>query len=134
VGEFGRRIDLADRDGWLATLSDVRGVEAAVYFDMNLPFFEAPSNHWLMDRPMREVFASLPRCRLIRAEPRATPSPEPSPEPSPSADLGAPAEPSAAPGTGLSMRPPPSTDTLPFNAPSPSAGPSAVLQSISRTS
>ena len=134
VGEFGRRIDLADRDGWLATLADVRGVEAAVYFDMNLPFFEAPSNHWLMDRPMREVFASLPRCRLIRAEPRATPSPEPSPEPSPSADLEVPAEPSASPGTGPSMRPSPSTDTLPLIAPSPSAGPSAVLQSISRTS
>ncbi len=108
VGEFGRRIDLADRDGWLATLSDVRGVEAAVYFDMNLPFFEAPSNHWLMDRSMREVYASLPRCRLIRAEPRATPSPEPSPVPS--------------------------ADTLPLIEPSPSAGPSAVLQSLSRTS
>ena len=93
VGEFGRRIDLPDRDGWLRSLRDVQGVDAAVYFDMDLPFFEAPSNHWLMDRPMREVYASLPPCRLIRAAPRETPSPEPSPSGAPSP--GASAEPGA---------------------------------------
>ena len=112
VGEFGRRIDLPDRDGWLRSLRDVQGVAAAVYFDMDLPFFEAPSNHWLMDRPMREVYASLPRCRLIRAEPRATPSPEPSPSGVPSA------EPSRSPGPSSSAGP------LPSAGPSPSASPS----------
>ncbi len=80
VGEFGRRIDLDQRDQWLATLADVRGVEAAIYFDMDLPFFESPAHHWLMGEPMRDVYASLPRCK----RPVEAPEPEPSPEPSPS--------------------------------------------------
>jgi hypothetical protein len=82
VAEFGRRIDLVGRAEWLATLADVRGVEAALYFDMDLPMFESPRHHWLMGEPMRDVYASLPRCHRLVEAPAPTPSPVPSPSPS----------------------------------------------------
>src|SRR3990172_3093968 len=84
VGEFGRRIDLDARDAWLSSLRDVRGVSAAVYFDMDLPFFESPAHHWLMGQPMRDVYASLPRCKPLVEAPEESPSPAPEPSPSPS--------------------------------------------------
>ncbi len=124
VGEFGRRVDLPDRAGWLASLADVEGVDAAVYFDMDLPFFEWPGHHWLMDRPMRAVYADLPRCRRIEREPAQlpSPSPEPSPQPSPSAGPSPQPSPSAGPSTG------PSPTGLPSGAPSttPTAPPSTT--------
>lgn len=62
VGEFGRRIDLPQRAAWLASLREVQGVAAAVYFDMDLTHFEAPAHHWRMSGPMRAVYRGLPRC------------------------------------------------------------------------
>ena len=72
VGEFGRRVDLPDRDRWLTTLADVSDVDATVYFDMDLTQRAWPDHHWLMDRPMRAVYAGLRRSRLTEPG-RSTP-------------------------------------------------------------
>lgn len=122
VGEFGRRVDLPQRDEWLASLRDVRDVSTAIYFDMNLTFFDWPGHHWLMGGPMRQVYASLPRCKPLVHEPRETPSPEPSPEPSPSvapeSSLEGSPEPSPEPGGSLAS----SSPTTPEGSPAPSSG------------
>jgi hypothetical protein len=116
VGEFGRRIDLPDRDAWLASLRDVTGVSAAVYFDMDLPFFESPQHHWLMGGPMRKVYADLPRCKPLVQAPRPSPEPEPSPSPSPA--------PTPSPSPAPSPSPSPGTSPLASPSPSPGASPS----------
>jgi hypothetical protein len=59
VGEFGRRVDRGDRDGWLASLAEVHGVLGSIYFDMDLTHFDPPAHHWRMDGPMRAVYAGL---------------------------------------------------------------------------
>jgi hypothetical protein len=118
VGEFGRRIDLDDRDGWLRSLRDVQGVSAVFYFDMNLTHFEAPAHHWLMDRPMREVYANLPRCERSIAQREPSPTAEASTIPAPS---NAPAGPSPSPGA--SVRPNTSANASPSARPSPGASP-----------
>jgi hypothetical protein len=62
VGEFGRRVDLPQRAAWLRSLEDVRGVAAAIYFDINLTQFERPGHHWRMNTAMRRIYSELPRC------------------------------------------------------------------------
>jgi beta-mannanase len=73
VGEFGRRVDRRQRDTWLASLADVKGVRGVVYFDMDLTRFKWPQHHWLMDEPMRHVYASLTsRSRITSAQRETT--------------------------------------------------------------
>lgn len=145
VGEFGRRVDLPQRDEWLASLGDVRGVSAAIYFDMNLTFFDWPGHHWLMGGPMRKVYASLPRCRPLveeptegplpepSAEPFTSPSPEPSPAPSlegsPEASLQPSPVPDQTPGASAAPRPSPTAHTA-----SPASGVDASRASVEDTS
>jgi hypothetical protein len=66
VGEFGSNVECRQRAKWLASLADVGGVWGAIYFDLNLGVAGAPGgtmdvskHHWLMDPPMRKVFAEI---------------------------------------------------------------------------
>lgn len=56
VGEFGiEDPHPADRAAWLATLARVRGVEAALYFDLDLSDVPGERVSWKLDAPMTAV-------------------------------------------------------------------------------
>lgn len=58
IGEFGMLRGLKRRRRWLRSLGRVRGVETAVYFDIDLPHRGV---RWSMGKGMRRAWKRLPR-------------------------------------------------------------------------
>lgn len=60
VGEFGRFRHLGEKEKWLATLKDVTGVFAVIYFDVRVLIPELNLDHdWRMTKGMRTVYSQI---------------------------------------------------------------------------